>query len=53
MSLEGHSPGLERTSVYAKFNKYEFWPIEVRFLGHVVSTSGVTMDLEKVEAVMS
>ena len=53
MSLEGHSPGLERTLVYAKFNKYEFWLIEVRFLRHVVSTSGVTVDLEKVEAVMS
>ena len=25
----------------------------MRFLGHVVSTSGVSMDLEKVEAVMS
>ena len=31
----------------------EFWLIEVRFLGHVVSTSGVSMDPEKVEVVMS
>ena len=31
----------------------EFWLTEVRFLGHVVSTSGVSVDLEKVEAVMS
>ena len=39
--------------MYAKFNKCEFWLTEVRFLGHVVSASGVSVDLEKVEAVMS
>ena len=39
--------------LYAKFNKYEFWLTEVRFLGHVVSTSGVSVDPEKVKAVMS
>ena len=39
--------------LYAKFSKYEFWLTEVRFLGHVVSASGVSVDQEKVEAVMS
>ena len=39
--------------LYAKFNKFEFWLTEVRFLGHVVSASGVSVDLEKVKAVMS
>ena len=39
--------------LYAKFSKCEFWLIEVIFLGHVVSTSGVSVDLEKVEAVLS
>ena len=39
--------------LYAKFSKCEFWLTEVRFLGHVVLTSGVSMDLEKVEAMMS
>ena len=39
--------------LYAKFSKCEFWLTEVRFLGHVVSTSGVPVDLKKVEAVMS
>ena len=39
--------------LYAKFSKCEFWLIEVRFLGHVVSTSGMSVDPEKVEAVMS
>ena len=39
--------------LYAKFIKCEFWLIEVKFLGHVVSASGVSVDSEKVEAVMS
>ena len=39
--------------LYAKFSKCEFWLTEVRFLGHVVSVSGVSVDQEKVEAVMS
>ena len=39
--------------LYAKFSKCEFWLIEVRFLGHVVSASGVSVDPEKVEAIMS
>ena len=39
--------------LYAKFSKCEFWLTEVRFLGHVVSTLGVSVDLEKVEVVMS
>ena len=34
--------------LYAKFNKCEFWLTEVRFLGHVVSASGVSVDPEKV-----
>ena len=38
---------------YAKFSKCEFWLIKVRFLGHVVSALGVSVDPEKVEAVMS
>ena len=39
--------------LYAKFNKCEFWLTEVRFLGHVVLASGVLVDPEKVEVVMS
>ena len=39
--------------LYAKFSKCEFWLIEVRFLGHVVSALNVSVNLEKVEAVMS
>ena len=39
--------------MYAKFNKCEFLLIEVRFLGHVVSASRVSVDPEKVKVVMS
>ena len=44
---------LKDHQLYAKFSKCEFWLTEVKFLGHVVSASGVSIDLEKVEAVMS
>ena len=44
---------LKEHRLYAKFSKCEFWLTEVRFLRHVVSALGVSVDLEKVEAVMS
>ena len=46
-------PILRDHQLYAKFNKCEFWLTEVKFLGHVMSASGVSVDPEKVEAVMS
>ena len=39
--------------LYSKFSKCKFWLTEVGFLGHMVSTSGVSVDPEKVEAVIS
>ena len=39
--------------LYAKFSKFEFWLTEVRFLGYVVSASGVSVDPKKVETMMS
>ena len=39
--------------LYAKFSKCEFWIIVVRFLGHMVLASGVSVDPEKVKVVMS
>ena len=44
---------LREHQLYVKFNKCEFWLTEVRFLGHVVLASSVSVDPEKVEAVMS
>ena len=44
---------LREHQLYAKFSKCEFWLTKVRFLGHVISASRVSVDPEKVEAVMS
>ena len=38
--------------LYAKFSECELTLTEVRFLGHVVLAPGVSVDLEKVKAVM-
>jgi hypothetical protein len=43
---------LRSNQLYAKFSKFEFWLIEVIFLGHVVSTGGVLVDLGKVKDVL-
>jgi hypothetical protein len=34
--------------LYVKFSKCEFWLIEVQFLGHVVSSEGLSVDPSKV-----
>jgi hypothetical protein len=38
--------------LFAKFSKCEFWIKEVPFLGHVISTKGITMDPNKVKEVL-
>ena len=42
---------LRQYQLYAKFSKCEFWLSRVGFLGHVVSTDGIYVDPQKVEAV--
>jgi hypothetical protein len=39
---------LRAKQLYAKFSKCEFWLTQVAFLGHVISTGGVSVDLGKV-----
>lgn len=41
---------LREKQLYAKFSKCEFWLKEVNFLGHVISTQGISVDPTKVEA---
>ncbi|KAA0060385.1 ty3-gypsy retrotransposon protein [Cucumis melo var. makuwa] len=44
---------LRANKLYAKFFQCEFWLKKVSFLGHVVSSEGVSVDPTKVEAVTS
>ncbi|KAL4026723.1 hypothetical protein IC575_015162 [Cucumis melo] len=42
---------LRANKLYAKFSKCEFWLRKVTFLGHVVSSEGVSVDPAKIEVV--
>ncbi|XP_028080803.1 uncharacterized protein LOC114282359 [Camellia sinensis] len=44
---------LREHRLYAKFEKYEFWLSEVKFLGHVVSGDRVMVDSSKIEPVQN
>ncbi|KAA0033782.1 ty3-gypsy retrotransposon protein [Cucumis melo var. makuwa] len=44
---------LRANKLYAKFSNSEFWLKKVSFLGHVVSSEGVSIDLAKIEVVTS
>ena len=38
--------------LYAKFSKCEFWLDSVKFLGHTISSKGISVDPSKVQEVM-
>ncbi|GJT72139.1 hypothetical protein Tco_1031425 [Tanacetum coccineum] len=42
---------LKKEELYAKFFKCEFWIHTVKFLGHVIDSSGIHVDPTKIEAV--
>ncbi|GJT61823.1 putative reverse transcriptase domain-containing protein [Tanacetum coccineum] len=42
---------LRREKLYAKFSKYDFCLDSVQFLGHVIDSSGVHVDLAKIKAI--
>nr|GEW76658.1 putative reverse transcriptase domain-containing protein [Tanacetum cinerariifolium] len=42
---------LKKEELYAKFSKYEFWIPKVQFLGHVIDSQGIHVDLAKIESV--
>ena len=44
---------LREKKLYAKLPKYEFWMNEVKFLRHVVSQGGISVDPSKVEAILN
>ncbi|XP_017647532.1 uncharacterized protein LOC108487668 [Gossypium arboreum] len=43
---------LREKQLYTKFNKCEFWLREVTFLHHMVSSEGIRVDPQKIEAVL-
>jgi hypothetical protein len=44
---------LREHRLYAKLSKCECWIKQVAFLGHVISKGGISMDLSKVQDVLS
>nr|GEW99788.1 reverse transcriptase domain-containing protein [Tanacetum cinerariifolium] len=42
---------LKKEKLYANFSKCEFWLQEVQFVGHVVNSDGIHVDLDKIKAV--
>ncbi|GJV28572.1 putative nucleotidyltransferase, ribonuclease H [Tanacetum coccineum] len=42
---------LKKEELYAKFSKCEFWINTVKFLGHMIDSSGIHVDPAKIEAV--
>ena len=43
---------LQDHRLYAKFSKYEFWLDSVKFLGHTISSKGISVDPSNVQEVM-
>jgi hypothetical protein len=43
---------LREHQLYIRFSKFEFWIMEVPFLGHMVSPEGIMVDPSKVKEVL-
>ncbi|CAM8901825.1 unnamed protein product [Rhodiola kirilowii] len=44
---------LREHKLYAKMEKCDFWTSEIKFLGHVISKEGISVDPAKVEAILN
>ena len=44
---------LRERQLYAKFSKCQFWLDKVAFLGQVISAEGVSVDPQKIEAIVN
>ncbi|GJS67631.1 retrotransposon protein, putative, ty3-gypsy subclass [Tanacetum coccineum] len=42
---------LKKEELYAKFSKCEFWIPKVQFLGHMIDSKGIHVDLAKIESI--
>ncbi|KAL4341716.1 hypothetical protein GQ457_17G010330 [Hibiscus cannabinus] len=43
---------LRERQLFAKFSKCEFWLSEVSFLGHVISSDGIKVDVRKIQTIL-
>src|SRR4051812_27817658 len=43
---------LREHKLYAKYSKCEFWLPEVAYLGHVISTEGIAVNPERIQAIL-
>ncbi|GJR60605.1 putative reverse transcriptase domain-containing protein [Tanacetum coccineum] len=50
-SMEEHEEHLKTEEMYAKFSKCDFWLSNVQFLGHVIDSEGIHVDLAKIESI--
>ena len=44
---------LREHQLYAKLSKCDFYRDKIQYLGHIISEEGISMDLEKIEAIMN
>ena len=44
---------LRERQLYAKFSKCQFWLDKVAFLGHVISAEGISVDPQKIKAIVN
>ena len=44
---------LKERQLYAKFSKCQFWLDRVGFLGHVILEEGISVDPQKIEAIVN
>eukprot|EP00253_Pinus_taeda_P017986 PITA_17986 len=58
-TMEEHQEHLRRVlqtlrehQLYAKFSKCDFFKEEIQYLGHVITKEGITVDQEKIKAIM-
>nr|GEX23477.1 putative reverse transcriptase domain-containing protein [Tanacetum cinerariifolium] len=42
---------LKKEDLYGKFSKCKFWPSKVHFLGHLIDSEGIHIDLAKIDSI--
>ena len=43
---------LRKHQLYTKFNKCDFFKIEIQYLGYVISVEGIVVDPKKIKTIM-